>query len=354
MKTVIKILLVIAGACFAFGMIFFAIGIGFGGFQLKEAVKGWTTVTYDNYDKDFVGDVKDIEIELGAGNISVVRGDKFNLKATNVVSGAFDNARIDEEGTLRIEDESEYTLFNIVDYSGEVVITIPEEFEAEKIYIQTGAGNVTITDLKATEDISFDFGAGNAVLGDITAGDEVYIQTGAGNVTCRNITGEKVDINTGVGEFTAVGGAITATDVTVQTGVGGVNLGDIKADNFNLSGGVGEISVKNADVVLADIDIGTGNFRMTAKIKETLDYDGGVGSGEITVIGEEDDYFISVTQGAGDVTVGDNSYSAAGGNFTTGNASSKNKIDIDTGVGDFTINFTPEMTAEEVPEDKAA
>lgn len=353
MKTFIKILLVIAGASFAFGMIFFCIGLGFGGFQLKQTIKGWTTVTYDDYDKDFVGEVKDIEIELGAGEISIVRGDKFNLKATGVVSGAFDNARIDEEGTLRIEDDSSYTLFNLVEYSGKVTITIPEGFEAEKIYIGTGAGDITITDLTATEDISFDFGAGNAVLGDITAGDEVYIKTGAGNVTSRNITGANVQLDTGVGEYSALG-KITATDVTVNTGVGKVNLGDIKADNLNLSGGVGEIFVKNADVILGDINVGTGTFIMTAKVAETLNYDGGVGSGDITIIGEENDFRISVSQGAGDVTVGDNTYSSAGGNFTTGNAQGTKKIDIDAGVGDFEIRFVAETVAEAVPEDKAA
>ena len=159
MKTFIKVLLVIAGACFAFGAIFFSIGIGFGGFQLKNTITNLTSVSYQNYDKEFTGDVKSLEFELGAGDIKVVKGDKFSLSATNVLSGMFDNARIDEEGTLRIEDDAKYTLFNIVEYEGKVTITIPEDFEAEKIYIQTGAGNIDITDLVASEDISFNFGA---------------------------------------------------------------------------------------------------------------------------------------------------------------------------------------------------
>lgn len=354
MKTFIKILLVIAGASFAFGMIFFVIGLGFGGFQLKQIVKGWTTVTYEDYNKDFTGEIRSLEIELGAGDISIERGDKFNLRATKVVSGAFDNAGVDNEGTLRIEDDSSYTLFNLVEYEGDIVITIPEDFEAEKIYIQTGAGNVDITDLVASEDISFNFGAGNAVLGDITAGDEVYIVTGAGNTICNNITGEKVEIDTGVGEFSSINGKITAKDLTVQSGVGAIDLGDIKADNFKISGGVGEIHVNNGDVKSGELDIGTGDFSITTKIGESLDYDGGVGSSDITIVGEEEDFRITVSQGAGDITIGNNSYSAAGSSFSIGKESAPKTIDIDNGVGNFEITFTAEMTAEKVPEDKAA
>ena len=354
MKTFIKVLLVIAGACFAFGAIFFSIGIGFGGFQLKNTITNLTTVSYQNYEKEFTGDVKSLEFELGAGDIKVVKGDKFSLSATNVLSGMFDNARIDEEGTLRIEDDAKYTFFNIVEYEGAVTITIPEDFKAEKIYIQTGAGNIDITDLTASDDISFNFGAGNVVLGDITAGDEVYIVTGAGNTICNNITGEKVEIDTGVGEFSSINGKITAKDLTVQSGVGAINLGDIKADNFKISGGVGEINVNNADVKSGELDIGTGDFSITTKIGESLDYDGGVGSSDITIVGEEEDFRITVSQGAGDITIGDNSYSAAGSSFSIGKESAPKTIDIDNGVGDFEITFTSEMTAEKVTEDKAA
>ncbi|MGN0689177.1 MAG: hypothetical protein ACI4KH_02015, partial [Oscillospiraceae bacterium] len=77
MNKLIKVLLIIAGAAFGFGMIFFMVGFSLGGLKLKDTIRSAATVEFVDYDVDFSGDIKSFEFDFGAGNVDIVRGDKF-------------------------------------------------------------------------------------------------------------------------------------------------------------------------------------------------------------------------------------------------------------------------------------
>ena len=337
MNKLIKVLLIIAGAAFGFGMIFCAIGFAFGGLQLKNTIRSAATVEFVDYDVDFSGDIKSFEFEFGAGNVDIVRGDKFNLKATGVLPNSFDNAGV-KDGVLIIKDEGKFNLLNIIEYNGKVTLTLPEDFSAENVIIKTGAGDFRLCDIEANE-FELDLGAGNAVLGDITSEGKIRIMSGAGKVECNNLSGKKIDIETGVGDFSA-SGKITSTDDTyIATGMGNVSINSLDTGRFKVSGGVGNLSFADAVVGDTDIQIGTGEFNFRGILKGNLNYDGGVGNTDIDILGDINEYYVSVDQGTGNISVGDNSMSGAGGSSTYGNSSAQYRIDIDGGVGNVDIDF---------------
>lgn len=171
---------------------------------------------------------------------------------------------------LIVKEESHGLVF---DSDTVVIIYIPHFVEFENVNIYTGAGKVEVEKIIA-QNLNFEFGAGEAIL--------------------QNIVAKSVSMNTGAGK------------VIVENGV---------LENAHLDLGVGETSI-------------------TAKFLGTSTIDTGVGKLKLNIIGESEDYTISVNKGLGKIdvfgnNVKDKSIIGMG----------ENKIELSAGIGDIEVNI---------------
>lgn len=153
-------------------------------------------------------------------------------------------------------------------------VTIPSGFVFKKSQIETGVGSVYIESMLSKE-IVLDFGAGEVKIDALTAYEKAKIDCGAGKVTISD-------------------GALN-------------NL---------------------------DLDMGVGQLNLTSALSEKSDFDCGVGSAYITLLGQESDYSIHIDKGIGSVKVNDKNVKDS-----TVYGLGANNVDIDCGVGDVDILF---------------
>ncbi len=144
---------------------------------------------------------------------------------------------------------------------------------------------------------------------------ELKIDSGAGKLEISNISVNRLDLNLGAGK--AILSNVTSSGAT------------------DIDGGAGSIEVTNSTFHNLDLDMGAGKLEIEALITGKNDIDCGVGETTVNLIGQKNDYRLSINKGVGSVIVDGDSY---GDKAVIGDGD--NYIDIDGGVGNIKINFT--------------
>lgn len=220
---------------------------------------------------DFVG-VKSLEINNSSGTFKILPGDTFRVEASNV-SKDF-QAKVNSNGVLIIDDDNDFIFFDI-NINGfhhpnsKITLYLPDDFIAEKVQIDSGAGSVTIEELY-TEYLHISAGAGN-ITGNNLSADEVKVDGGVGNIKLRDVRFEEADFNSGVGNLSIEGVLLGKTKI--DCGVGEVELdliGNINDYDIDVDSGVGTIRVNGEK--LSDSDKIDNNADNSIKV------DGGVGN----------------------------------------------------------------------------
>lgn len=192
-------------------------------------------VTYE-----ITGEVKELEIELGAARLEIRAGTEFSLSSDHKyinVSQTGDSLSIREPRRVVHRGESP-----------QVILTLPSDVTLDRIYISTGAGRVSIETL-AAERLSFDLGAGEVVIGSLSALTEAEINGGAGQMTVRGGTLRNLDLDMGVGELRLT--ARLLGDCDLDYGVGEAHLtllGDKSDYRIELEKGIGSATVDGVTV----------------------------------------------------------------------------------------------------------
>jgi len=203
----------------------------------------------------------------------------INVKASNV------KLRLVEDGELvRVETNNEYVStwttgkrLDVVEKShgffgmggdGDVIVYIRRGAKFDRVKIEIGAGTLDVEEL-ATKELDLDLGAGKVLIDNLEVSEQAKIDGGAGTTTIRR------------GEM----------------------------HNAKLDLGVGKTELK---------------VRLTGESK----IDAGVGKLELTLIGNEDDYRITVDKGIGTVDLNGN---RLGDGARWGNG--ENRVDLESGVG---------------------
>ncbi len=211
-------------------------------------------------------DIIDIEIEIPAADIKLIKADEFCIKSN------LKRLKIHERGnTLFVLHPKGF--FN--DYNENAVVEIQVPDALREISLEMGAGRLTADGITADE-LNLELGAGNSVLKDIYTHKETEIDGGAGEIKITESTLTNLDANMGVGKFT---------------------------------------------------------FKGT--LLEEAEFDMGIGDSEITLLGAEEDYRLSVNKGIGDIKV--NGYSVSSGS-DIGNSSGC-RVELNGGIGDITVDF---------------
>lgn len=132
--------------------------------------------------------------------------------------------------------------------------------------------------------------------------EETSIEAAAGTVTiCDDFRTDELDVSVAAGEFTNTGKISVANDITVSVGTGNVEL--------------------------SDLDI------------SDLEADCGIGNVELGILGKETDYNYEISCSAGNVDIGDSSYSGIAHDKEVTNPNARGDMELNCGVGNITVTF---------------
>lgn len=145
--------------------------------------------------------------------------------------------------------------------------------------------------------------------------DGVSIETGAGKVNIETLSTKKLYLNLGAGK---------------------VEINDLNVlEKAKVDGGAGEIVINAININNLDLDMGIGKFMLIGQLFGKTEIDQGIGTVDLNLLGNKDDYQINLDKGLGSVKIDGNNIN---NDETLGNGN--NKIDIDGGIGSIEINFT--------------
>ena len=230
-----------------------AVGIG--------AIAGVGGVVGETRSYEGEGVIRSIEIEVGAGDIRIVEGEKFSVesnlkKLTFRQSG--DRVIIKEDSFGNNRDYNEAFL----------TVTIPHGIELKEIAISTGACNFT-ADVLSAEVIDLELGAGNVKIDSLVATREIDIEGGAGNITIGDGMLHNLQLEMGVGELSLTA-KIVGGELNFGVGKARVTLvGSLNDYTVELNKSIGEIRF-DGDVLSSGGVIGRGDSR--------VEIEGGIGS----------------------------------------------------------------------------
>ena len=257
---------IIKYAALAFG-IFLAVsiisGIIYGIYSLGEALFGESD-KLDEAVELYSGDnpaFKELSLKINATEIVIKTGDKLTVSTDSKTIKA-----TEEDDCLTIKDSGKKHIVGNIDTN--LTITIPEDYEFEKVKIDSGAGAVYISRL-TTDTLDFDIGAGKTTMEEVTVKKKTQIDTGAGSVEITKSSFHDLDLDLGAGKFTFEGTITGESEVDCGVGSSTFKLTGKKDDyKLKLEKGVGSIKYDNESV--SNGTYGDG--------ENYIDIDGGVGS----------------------------------------------------------------------------
>lgn len=188
--------------------------------------------------------VQSIDIDHSLGKLIIKTGDSDEVivETTNVTNDF--NIKLKDNGELYIQDgKNSFNIFGDgVSKNRKIVVYLPEDFVAENISIDAGAGDIELENL-TTKKLVLNAGFGN-VDGEGIIADSCSLESGVGNVSLNNVDFKHFDIEGGVGNIKVDG--VLNGKTTVESGVGNIKL-IVRDDsnNFNISveKGIGSVKV---------------------------------------------------------------------------------------------------------------
>lgn len=230
-------------------------GGGFGENGVADTVKEYTVDAQ----------IRDLEIEINAADLTIAYGQDFSVKSNLVylqvsdANGCLSITEAEKSG-LRYED-AVLTLY------------IPEGFAFEEVEITTGAAKLTAEALSA-DSVKLELGAGKVELRELNAKKKAVIEGGAGAITISGGTLKDLDLDMGVGELNMTAALLGESELNYGVGKAKLTLlGDQDDYTVTFDKGLGSAVIDGKSVDDGAV-IGTGTNR--------VDIDGGVGAAEVS------------------------------------------------------------------------
>lgn len=255
LQRIIKIFSLALALLLAFGIIASVVSIIGEIFMRKNTLD--ESIVYD-----FDADIKYIEINIDAASLNMILGDEF------AVSSNIDGLEVRaEDNVLRIEQKRRRHIYNTHEV-GELIITLPRNFELEKIVLNAGAGDIDI-EMLSCKVADMDFGAGRAIIHHINVSERARIDTGAGELDINDGSIKDLDLDLGVGSCDLTAELLGRS--SVSCGVGRANItvvGELESYTVDIRTGIGQARL-NGVAVIGERIIGVGEHK--------LSIDGGIG-----------------------------------------------------------------------------
>ena len=206
-------------------------------------------------------EVATLDIDVAFTNLIIKKGDLLLAETNNKNINCIQNNQ-----NLQIK-ENQHSLFSKND-TGDLVIYIPEDLEFKKVKINAGAGKIQIENINA-EKLYLELGAGETIIEKLNVTDDCKIESGAGKVSILSGNINELNLDMGVGKF-EVTSALTGNS-KINAGIGNLELniqGNKENYTIKANKGIGSIKIDGKEV---SNDITYGNGENNIKI------DGGIG-----------------------------------------------------------------------------
>lgn len=233
------------------------------------------------------------------------------------------NKNIVTEDLKVISDEvTEVSTLNVELAFANLEIKTGDNFKVEtnntKISFKNDNGSIIIK-----EDDNWKINGGESLLviylpEDMMDLDETKIETGAGKLNIQTLNTQGLYLELGAG------------DVQIE------NL--VVTQEAKIDGGVGKTEIKSCEINDLEANLGMGEFIFNGKLTGKSEIDSGIGSININLSDEGENYTIKPSKGIGSIQI-DGKEIADGEVWGNG----ENRIEIDGGIGNIKINFENEI-----------
>ena len=132
-------------------------------------------------------------------------------------------------------------------------------------------------------------------------------------------------------------------ETSIEVAAGTVTMcNDFRTDDLDVSVAAGEFTNTEKISVADDLTIavGTGNVELSRLDTNSLEADCGIGNIDLDIHGREADYNYEISCAAGNVDIGDSSYSGIGHDKNITNPNAGGDMELNCGVGNITVTFT--------------
>lgn len=203
-------------------------------------------------------EVKNIDIELSAAELTVVTGKGFKVETND--ERAFD---IENSSDMKISEKNVFGKKNNL----KVILTVPEDAVLEEFSLEAGAGDLSVGKITAKQ-FYLEMGAGNLEIGELNANAE--INGGVGNIEIMGGTIHNLDLELGVGDADIM--ATLTGEAEIECGIGDLDIVlEGGEENYRIACDVGLGSFKvNGNKVNRNQVVGNGT--------NSVDIDGGMGN----------------------------------------------------------------------------
>jgi hypothetical protein len=148
--------------------------------------------------------------------------------------------------------------------------------------------------------------------------EELYLELGAG----------KAQLN-----------ELTAQDCKLKVGAGTVRAKSLEAESLEAELGAGVISIDQMDVVTLNAQVDAGKFQSDGRIGQNAAIECNIGSVNLELGGDVEDYNYDISCAVGTVRIGDKKYSGMNHNTDTIDNNSHKSMKINCSLGEVSIKF---------------
>lgn len=210
------------------------------------------TTTFENNNNAVV----DLDSAKNFENNDITRLD-IDIKYANLIIKTGEQLRVDtnnndiniKQDNERLEiKEDDGNWFRVNGDNEDITLYIPENMEFDKIKITAGAGKIDIEKLD-TKELSYELGAGESTIKNLIVGEKANFEGGAGKMNIASGEINNLKLNMGVGKTDIT--AKIVGDSKINAGIGSLNIninGNKEDYRTKVSKGLGAIKIDGKDV----------------------------------------------------------------------------------------------------------
>ena len=230
-------------------------------------------IFYD--DNNITDKLEEININSDAKIIEIdINSSHLTIKTGDFLKAMTNNKDIvirEEDNKLFIEEEDD-NWFSFGNDDSNLVIYIPDDLILEEAAINTGAGKIEIDKL-STKKLYLDLGAGNVIIHNLEVLDEAEIDGGTGKVEIKDGIIHNLNLDMGVGKLVFTSYLIGNSDISAGVGSISLNLmGNKDEYNITVDKGIGSVKMEGTEI-RSNTHYGNGS--------NLIQIDGGIGSIDI-------------------------------------------------------------------------
>ena len=228
------------------GLILFLTGMSLTGWDFGEL----STAVYEQENYTAQQQVTSLDISYNNAEVRILCDPEAQSVSvsypvcTDRATGASAKVDITEEnGVLRIKEESLFILINWQFKTPTLTVTLPET-ALETLSVRTQNGNISAENIATENKAEFITQNGEIRISQINA-SELSLQTDAGGIILKNIQCQTLQAETGLGSV-QLSGTLTADSAKFTSELGDIDLseGVVDANNIYFSTDMGNISAK--------------------------------------------------------------------------------------------------------------